>query len=137
MAGSVMTSRWLRHWPLAGLFGSAGHRPDRRGAPRYDVYFEVWLRRTGLAPVAGAVINISESGAAIRVHGWNVPVPSAWPTRLNHGDELWLAGLLGIPLSCWIIGVNDGVLRVHFSLNEAMRYQLREVIDAIPRNATA
>ena len=127
---------WLkqRQSSIAGLFGSTGSVPDRRAAPRYDVYIDVWLRQDGLASVAGAVINVSRSGAAIRVHGWNIPVPSAWPTRLNHGDEVWLTGLLDVPLSCWAIAVADGVLRVHFSLDEPMREQLREVIAALPHD---
>jgi hypothetical protein len=135
----AMLLEWLRQRQsgFSGLFGPVRNGAERRTAPRYDVHIEVWLRQHGLAPVAGSVINISRSGAAIRVHGWNVPVPSAWPTRLNHGDEVWLTGLLDVPLSCWVIAVEDGVLRVHFSLEEAMRHQLREVISALPHDAPA
>jgi hypothetical protein len=115
------------------FFSPFGRRPERRAAPRYDIHIDAWLKRHGLAPAAGTVINLSVSGAAIRVHGWNVPEPSPWPTRLHHGDELWVTGLLDTPLSCWVITVDDGLLRVHFSANEAMRNQLHGIIAALPR----
>ena len=126
----------LRKWFVesAAFLGIAGRPPERRAAPRYDVHIDVWLRRRGLAPVAGSVVNISASGAAIRVHGWNVPEPSPWPTRLNHGDEMWVIGLLDTALSCWAIAVNNGLLRVHFSLDDASRHQLCDMILALPRD---
>ncbi len=115
---------------VPGTFGSMGRQDERRGALRHDVQFNVHLRRPGISPVAGSVINISWSGAAIRVHGWNAPTPAAWPTRLSHGDELWITGLLDSPLLCWVVTVDDGVLRVHYTLNEPMRDQLQEKIAA-------
>ena len=134
-----MMPKWLQKWQtgLSGLKGSSSQGAERRGAPRHDVHFEVWLRRRGLVPAAGSVFSLSRTGAAIRIHGWNVPVPSPWPTRLNHGDEIWLTGLFDIPASCWVIAVNEGVLRVHFSLDEDTRDKLRDMIAALPQREFA
>ncbi len=134
-----MMPKWLQ-WLQAGPPATpapARQGPERRAAPRHDVHFEVWLRRRGLPPAAGSVFSLSRTGAAIRVHGWNVPVPSPWPTRLVHGDEIWLTGLFDLPLSCWVIAVEEGVLRVHFSLDEVTRERLREMVDALPRRDLA
>jgi hypothetical protein len=130
-----MMRKWLSD--SAVFFGIFGRPPERRAAPRYDVRVDVWLRRPGLTPVAGSAINISVGGAAIRVHGWNVPVPSAWPTRLNHGDELTVMGLLDKPVPCWAIAIHEGVLRVHFSLDDTMRHQLSDMISALPHDEPA
>jgi hypothetical protein len=112
-------------WTKAGR-EEATRQSDRRGAPRHEVDYAVWIKRRGLVPVAGTMINISRSGAAIRVHGWHVPVPGPWPIRLNHGDEVWLTDLLDQPLSCWVIAIEEGVMRVHFTLDEATRHELRQ-----------
>jgi hypothetical protein len=112
---------------------AARHASDRRAAPRHDVDYAVSFRRRGLAPVAGTVINISRGGAAVRVHGWHIPVPSPWPIRLKHGDEVWLADLLEEPIACWVVGIEEGVLRVHFTQNEATRRKLREKYPILAR----
>jgi hypothetical protein len=131
-----MMPKWLQKWQ----FGPVGSKSapvqgaDRRRAPRHDVDFQVWLKRRGLAPAAGSLFNLSRTGAAIRIHGWNIPVPSPWPIRLNHGDEIWLTGLFDSPASCWVIAVNDGVLRVHFSLDEDTRDKLQGMIAALPQH---
>jgi hypothetical protein len=126
----MMLRKWLhdRNIQPLRLLGRRRRQPDRRGAPRYDVQLSVGLRRQGLAPIAGSVINLSRTGAAVRVHGWNVPVPAAWPTRLGHGDELWLTGLLDAPVSCWVISVDEAVVRVRFSLGDSSRAQLDELL---------
>jgi hypothetical protein len=131
-----MMPKWLQKWQagLPGFKAPVSQGPERRGAPRHDVHFEVWLRRRGLVPAAASIFSISRTGAAIRIHGWNVPVPSPWPTRLNHGDEIWLTGLFDTPVSCWVIAVDEGVLRVHFSMDEDTRDQLREMITALPQH---
>ena len=134
-----MMAKWLQKWQgaITGVQAPANQGPDRRGASRHDVRIEVWLKRRGLVPAAGSIFNLSRTGAAIRIHGWNVPVPSPWPTRLVHGDEIWLTGLFGTPLSCWVIAVNEGVLRVHFSLDDATRDKLHQMIAALPQNDLA
>ncbi|MGD0431313.1 MAG: PilZ domain-containing protein [Acetobacteraceae bacterium] len=122
----------LRHRPTE-LAGAAVKSRERRSAARHDVDLAVSLSRTGVAPVAALVTNISRSGAAIRIHGLHVPVPPPWPTRLKNGDEIWLSGLLDKPVSCWVVAVNDGMLRVHFLLDEAMRIQMREKLPLLSR----
>jgi hypothetical protein len=130
-----MMPKWLQKWQagLFGLKGASDQGSDRRGAPRHDVDFEVWLKRRGLVPAAGSIFSLSRTGAAIRIHGWNIPVPSPWPTRLNHGDEIWLTGLFDTPMSCWVIAINEGVLRVHFSLDEDTREKLHTMIARLPQ----
>ena len=132
----TMLPNWLRH-RLAGpavASGAAISSRDRRSAPRHDVEQAVVLSRSGLAPVAGLLVNISRSGAAIRIHGLHVPVPGPWPTRLRNGDEIWLSGLLDDPISCWVVAVGDGLLRVHFSLDETMQLQMRQKIPVLSRH---
>ena len=93
-------------------------------APHYDVDHAVTLRHWGLPPEAGLLIDISRTEAAIRVHGLAEPLPGPWPTRLRNGDEIQVSGLLNVPVSCWVIGVTDGVLRVHLFLDDALLHQL-------------
>lgn len=102
--------------------------PDRRGAERFETTLPVSLRKFEMPPFAGSLINISMTGAAITLHGWNVPEPPPWPTRLRHGDELALTGLLPVPLNAWVVAVEEGVLRVRFLVDDTARSQLRELI---------
>jgi hypothetical protein len=130
-----MMPKWLQKWQT-GLVGPKevpSQGAERRGATRHDVHFEIWLKRRGLVPAAGSLFNLSRTGAAIRIHGWNVPDPSPWPTRLKHGDEIWLTGLFETPVSCWVIAVDAGVLRVHFSLDDDTRDKLHDMIAALPQ----
>ena len=105
-----------------------GARPalDRRGATRFDVDVEVTLSARGRIPMTALVFNLSRSGAAIRIHGVHVPVPEPWPVRLKHGDELWVAGVVDDPIFCWVVTTENGVLRVHFALEDDMLAKLRQ-----------
>jgi hypothetical protein len=127
--------KWLRDGLTgsAETAGGAGNARDRRVAARFDVDHAVSITRQGMVPAAGLVFNISRSGAAIRIHGLQAPLPGPWPARLKHADEIWLSGLLDAPVPCWVVGVGDGVLRVHFSLNETMQKQLRARIAILSR----
>lgn len=104
---------------------------ERRGAERIETSVPVSIRGDGMLPCAGTVINISMTGAAISLHGWNVPVPAPWPTRLHHGDEIALVALLGVPLACWVVAVDEGLLRVRFLFDDVARRQLRELIERL------
>lgn len=117
---------------LSGLLKYPWKRPapnvvapaeDQRGAERFDVRHPVSVGRYGDLAVAGTVINLSISGAAIRIE----EADAAWLARLDQGDDLWLAGLLEHPMSCWVVVVDDHVLRVHFARDAALRHQIREV----------
>jgi len=106
---------------LSALFGLARKRragngielPDRREDERYEAYHPISVSLPGPPPaVAGTVINMSLSGAAVRIPGWAARAPAAWLARLDRGDELRLDGLLDIPVSCWVIKADAGVLRL-------------------------
>ena len=101
---------------------------NRRGSERIETTIPVSLRKLEMPPFAGSLINISMTGAAISLHGWNVPVPVPWPTELLHGDELALTGLLIVPLNAWVVSVDEGVMRVRFLLDSTVRAQLHQMI---------
>lgn len=122
---------WLRRpWKRPGG-GVPAAVPNRRGTPRFDVNQPVSIGGQGRPPVEGSLINISMSGAAVHVYGWNVPDSALWPTRPVHGNELWLAGLLDVAIPCWVIAVEDAMLRVRFLLDETLRNQLRDKIESL------
>lgn len=122
----LLTRRFRRQaaTPLAG-------RSERRDAVRYEISLPVSLRRDGMPPFAGSLINISISGAAITLHGWNVPVPAPWPTRLKHGDEIALTGLLDVPLGAWVVAREEAVLRVRFLIDETVRERLAALMERV------
>jgi hypothetical protein len=84
-----------------------------------------------MPPFAASLINISTTGAAITLPGWDLPAPAPWPTRLEHGDEISLTGLLDVPLSCWVIAVEDSTLRVRFLFDDVVRNKLRDMIGGL------
>jgi hypothetical protein len=102
--------------------------PDRRGTQRYATTLPVSLRKSELPPFVSSLINISTTGAAITLHDWDAPEPAPWPTRLKHGDDLALTGLLDVPLQAWVVAADEGVLRVRFLVDEAVRTKLHEMI---------
>jgi hypothetical protein len=101
---------------------------DRRGAERFEVGHQIAIGLPGTSPVAGTIINISVGGAAIRIEGWNARARAVWLAELSRGDELWMVGLLGIPISCWVVVFEGDLLRVHFPRGGSLRSLLREVI---------
>ena len=56
------------------------------------------------------------------------PETAPWLTRLKHGDEIALTGLLDVPLPAWVVAVDDAVLRVRFLMDETVRGKLHEMI---------
>ena len=125
----MMLRKWLhdRNIQPLRLLGRRRRQPDRRGAPRYDVQLSVGLRRQGLAD--RGLGDQSFAPRRGRSGAWlERAVPAAWPTRLGHGDELWLTGLLDAPVSCWVISVDEAVVRVRFSLGDLSRAQLDELL---------
>jgi hypothetical protein len=119
---------------LGWLFGSPGGakavpkpvagQHERRASPRYNLDRAVWIRRPRVVPAAGALCNISVTGAAVRVLD-----TGAWPITLSNGDEVWLSGLLSDPVACWVVAVRDRIMHVRFSLPDAMRRQLSAMIE--------
>jgi hypothetical protein len=115
-----------------------GDTADRRRDERYDAYHPVTIRMPGMPPVAGTLISVSLGGAAIRFHGWIAEVPEPWLTALKRGDELGLEGLIDAPTSCQTVATEDGVLRVQFAPDDALRRKLRSrVSDFTARPLTA
>jgi hypothetical protein len=111
---------------------STRSRTDRRAEERYEAYHAVKVSLAGaLASVAGTVINVSLSGAAVLVPGWRAQAPAEWLTRLHRGDELALTGLLDATASCSVVTADAGVLRVQFARDDALRGQLRELISSL------
>jgi hypothetical protein len=100
---------------------------DDRAAERFEVCQSVSIGRPGAGLATGSVISLSVTGAAIRVDGWNMS-RAEWLSELEQGDELWVEGLLAVPISCWAVVSDEGLLRVHFSREEAERQQLRGAI---------
>jgi hypothetical protein len=101
---------------------------ERRRAPRYAVHRTIWLRRSRLLPASGSLLDISASGAAIRITIQNREDSALWPLHLTNGDEIQISGLLDDPVACWIVAVDEDRLRVRFSLDEPMRDLLRQAI---------
>ncbi len=125
---------------LSAIFGLARKGPapnrvvrtgDRRGAERFEVGHQVSIGLPGTSPVAGTITNLSVSGAAIHIEGWNGRARAAWLAQLGRGDELWMMGLLGIPMSCWVVSFEGDLLRVHFARDGGLRSRLREVISKL------
>ena len=80
--------------------------------------------------MTGVVVNLSLLGAAIRVgKGETNQVP--WMTSLEQGEEMRLTGLLDEPLPCWLVVIDDDVLRVHFSSEPASRRRLLALIEIL------
>jgi hypothetical protein len=97
---------------------------ERRSDERQSAFIPVLIGLRGQPPLAGSVINISLNGAAIRINEWN----AAWLISLDQSDEMWLAGLLEVPVICWVVIVEKDVIRVHFAWDHEFRNQLQELI---------
>jgi len=103
---------------------------DRRGAPRSRVERHVLIRRRGEIPTPGTLMNISETGAAVRIEPLPDIFEGVWPFHLVNGDDIWLTELLKEPVEAWVIGVNRDILRVRFVQDERLRQGLRVLIRA-------
>ncbi len=102
---------------------------EQRGAPRHNLERDVLIRRRGELARAGKLMNISETGAAVRVQPPTDLATGLWPYNLSNGDDVWLTELLDDPVSCWVIGVNHDVLRVRFAHDDTIRPQIRALIE--------
>jgi hypothetical protein len=102
--------------------------PERRAAERFETTLPVSLRKPGMSSFGASLINISMTGAAINLEGWDMVATPPWPLRLEHGEEITLARLLDAPLSAWVVNVNDAVIRVRFLLDDPLRAKLQTLI---------
>ena len=110
---------------------------DRRGAPRYKIERTVWIVSPRLPSVEGVLVNLSLTGCAVRVPQLSSRRP--WPLSRISGDELSLWQLLRDPVPCWVVAVDQYILRLRFQLNATMRLQLEQAIsnwaDRKPENS--
>jgi len=104
---------------------------ERRGASRIKVERNVLIRRRGEIPTPGTLMNISETGAAVRIEPLPDIFEGVWPFHLANGDDIWLTELLKDPLEAWVIGVNRDVLRVRFVQDERLRQSLRVLVRSV------
>ena len=128
-----LLSTLLRRWRHQSEPWKPG-APERRADKRYEVYLPVSIAPLGTQPIAGTIVNLSVRGAAIRLHQPHQPRRGprvSWLDLLNQGDELWLGALLEVPIACWVVVIDDGVLRVHFAPDDEMRGKLRGVIERL------
>jgi hypothetical protein len=101
---------------------------EQRGAPRRSVERNLLIRRRGEVPAAGRLMNVSETGAAVRIRSPKDLTTGLWPYELSNGDDVWLTELVGDPVSCWVVAVDHDVLRVRFAPDDAIRAQIRALI---------
>jgi len=101
---------------------------DRRGAPRYAIERDVWVRRRGQLPAAAALINISKSGAAVRLRRVATAFGMTWAFCLRSGDEVHLSGLIDDPVACWVVAEDGDVLRVRFLLDDGTRAAVNNLV---------
>src|SRR5579864_6155938 len=94
---------------------------ERCAAPRFAIERDVWVRRRGQLPAAAALINISKSGAAVRLRRVAIAIGMTWAFCLRSGDEVHLSGLIDDPVACWVVAENENVLRVRFLLDHGTR----------------
>ena len=120
---------------LSALLGPSRKQPvqrvwsadrEERHARRYAVSVPVCIGPLDDMAVAGTMLNVSLTGAAIRIEG-----SARWLSRLDHGDEMSLAGLLDRGLLCWVVTLDEDVLRVHFHQGRETADQLREAMQRL------
>ena len=104
----------------------AKHRPVTD-----EAYHPVKVSKGPYSAVDGTVINISLGGAAVLITGWRAKPPVVWLTCLEPGDELRLGEMLDDLVTCQVVKVDAGVIRVRFARNDTLRGQLREMIDSV------
>ena len=101
---------------------------ENRTEPRYGINRAIWFQQPGKMPVAGSVTNISMTGALARVTAVRRDDVIFWPSLLSGGDEIWVSGLLNNPICCWVVAVDNDVLRLRFLLDTKERHQLQNAI---------
>jgi hypothetical protein len=128
------------HWGPGFRFRNGGEVPpdgvngrNRRVAERFDISCPVTVGRYGYSVVEGTTLNLSTMGAAIQIEDATGERAMQWARRLDHGEGLWIVGLLDHPVSAWVVLFDDGVLRVHFADDELLRSGMRARINELLR----
>jgi len=82
-----------------------------------------------LPSIAGSLVNISISGCAVRVQ-MTAAGKRSWPLHRSNGDEISLFGLLRQPVACWVVAVDNDIMRLRFLLDNGARDHLERAIAA-------
>jgi hypothetical protein len=108
---------------------------ERRTELRFPIRRNVWLRHSGRLPAGGTLINVSRTGAAIQLRHTANAMVAAWAFHLKNGEEVYLSGLLDDPVACWIVALDNDLLRVRFLADAATRVRLDGLLTQISRTA--
>jgi hypothetical protein len=101
---------------------------ERRVAPRYAMERDVWVRHRRHLPAAATLINISYSGAAVRLRRVARVIGMTWVFCLRSGDEVHLSGLIDDPVACWVVAEDGDVLRVRFLPDDGTRPAMDDLV---------
>lgn len=86
------------------------------------------MRHRGHLPAAATLINISKSGAAVRLRRAATAIGMTWAFCLRSGDEVHLSGLIDDPVACWVVAEDDNVVRVRFLLDDGTRVAVNKLV---------
>ncbi len=97
---------------------------DWRSFRRYTVREPVRILADPMAPFSGSLVSVSRSGAAIECDA-----------SLPPGQPCAIVGLVDDELPARVVSCRDGVLRLHFSEDEAIQEQLVAYVMSLPQAA--
>jgi hypothetical protein len=115
----------LHHTGSETVTSKGNQRACRRDGERLLVNQTIWFRRRGALPARGLLLNISERGAVAQADPSGSPDHATWPQHLCHGDELWLSDVIGDPLPCWVVAVEQGLIRLRLMHDADLLPKLR------------
>src|SRR5689334_13474652 len=100
-------------------------RACRWDGERVSVNRTIWFRRRGALPARALLLSISEQGALAQADLSDSSDRATWPLHLRHGDELWLSDVIGDPLPCWVVAVEQGLIRLRLTYDAGLLPDLR------------
>ncbi|CAH2602205.1 conserved protein of unknown function [Rhodovastum atsumiense] len=109
---------------------------ERRSAERYTFTRTVWLRRRDEVPDRATMKNVSRTGAAVQFRR-GTGAADTWLAHLAQGDEVTLCNLVDQPVECWVVAVEDDILRLHFPPGQAADDTLHRLIEDFARRRQA
>ena len=104
--------------------GAMSRSTERRNAVRYAIHRRVDLRDGKNPIVEGEVVNISESGIAIRAN-----------LAARCGDVMEISGLTSTAVRARVVEYQDGMLRLQFQFDERTETAIRQFVATIARQA--
>jgi hypothetical protein len=115
----------LQHTGSKTLASEGDQDAYRHDGERVSVNRTIWLHRRGALPAPGLLLNISEQGALAQADLSASPDRVTWPRHLRHGDELWLSDVVGDPLPCWVVAVEQDLIRLRLTYDAGLLPELR------------